>query len=33
MLLLRIAVSVCAMTILANENAVFVPIAVPWVCK
>ena len=30
-LLPRIAVSMCAVKILANETAVFVPIAVPWV--
>ena len=30
---LKIVVSICAMKILAKETAVFVPIAVPWVCR
>ena len=25
--------SICAMKILAKETAVFVPIAIPWVCR
>ena len=29
----RIGVSIYAMKMLAKETAVFVPIAVPWVCR